>query len=257
MPVIGFSHYNLRAPRALLDGLRDFYRDVVGLEVGHRPAFRSFGYWLYAGGQAVLHLSEAGPAENRPATPAGTFDHVAFACSERAAYEDALARRGIEYRVAVVPGTGMTQVFFKDPAGNGVELNFEDAAGPDEHAIREVHAAWIDAVNAGDLSRLLGLMTDDAVFLNPGQQPLDKSGFPSNFSSAHQRFRIECSSELEDVVVAGTVAYTRSRDRLSLTPRTGGAATRLAGDRMTIYRKQADGQWRLARDAHTLSELAA
>lgn len=31
MPALGFSHYNLRAPRALLDELRDFYRDVVGL----------------------------------------------------------------------------------------------------------------------------------------------------------------------------------------------------------------------------------
>ena len=60
MPAIGFSHYNLRAPRALLDELREFYCDVVGLELGARPPFRSFGYWLYAGGHPVLHLSEAG-----------------------------------------------------------------------------------------------------------------------------------------------------------------------------------------------------
>lgn len=132
MTAIGFSHYNLRAPRALLDELRDFYRDVVGLEVGHRPSFRSFGYWLYAGGQAVLHLSEAGPGENRPAAPLGTFDHAAFRCAGRETYELQLARRGIDYRVAVVPGTGLTQVFFKDPAGNGVELNFEESMGADE-----------------------------------------------------------------------------------------------------------------------------
>ncbi|MCG3117031.1 MAG: hypothetical protein LLH30_15245 [Candidatus Manganitrophus sp. SA1] len=31
----------------------------------------------------------------------------------------------------------------------------------------EVHTAWIDAVNAGDLVCLLSLMADDAVFLNP------------------------------------------------------------------------------------------
>ena len=126
MPAIGFSHYNLRAPRALLDELRDFYCEVVGLEVGHRPPFRSFGYWLYAGEQAVLHLSESSPAENRPSAPQGTFDHAAFRCIGRQAYEDELSRRGIKYRVAVVPATQLLQIFFSDPAGNGIELNFED-----------------------------------------------------------------------------------------------------------------------------------
>lgn len=128
MPPLGFSHYNLRAPRALLDELRDFYRDVVGLRVGDRPPLRSFGYWLYAGADAVLHLSEAGPAEHRPRHPQGTFDHVAFRCTGRQAYEAALAGRGIAYKVAVVPATQQVQLFFADPAGNGVELNFEERA---------------------------------------------------------------------------------------------------------------------------------
>lgn len=124
MPVIGFGHYNLRASRALLDELRDFYCDVVGLTVGDRPPFRSFGYWLYAGENAVLHLSEAGPEEDRPAQPAGTFDHAAFRCTDRAAYERKLTSQGIQYRVAIVPATQQLQIFLTDPAGNGVELNF-------------------------------------------------------------------------------------------------------------------------------------
>jgi catechol-2,3-dioxygenase len=126
MPAIGFSHYNLRAPRALLDELRDFYCEVVGLELGYRPPLRSFGYWLYAGGHAVLHLSESGPAENRPAQPLGTFDHAAFCCTGRDAFEHELTRRGIKYKSSVVPGIRQLQLFFTDPAGNGVELNFEN-----------------------------------------------------------------------------------------------------------------------------------
>lgn len=124
MSALGFSHYNLRAPRALLDELRDFYCDVVGLTVGQRPPFRSFGYWLYAGDHAVLHLSEAAPDENRPAQPVGTFDHAAFRCTDRAAYENKLRSQGIKYRVAIVPATQQLQIFITDPAGNGVELNF-------------------------------------------------------------------------------------------------------------------------------------
>jgi uncharacterized protein (TIGR02246 family) len=124
---------------------------------------------------------------------------------------------------------------------------------PDERAIREVHSTWIDAVNAGDLVRLLTLMADDVVFLNPGQVPLGRDGFSAVFPAAHQQAWISCRSELEEVVVVGEVAYTRSRDALSVTQRAGGEVTQLAGHRVTLYRKQPDGRWLLARDIHTLS----
>ena len=126
---------------------------------------------------------------------------------------------------------------------------------PDERAIREVHTTWIEAVNAGDLVRLLTLMTDDVVFLNPGQAPFGPDGFSANFSAAQQQVRIRCSSELDEVVVVGEVAYTRSRDALSVTPLAGGDATQLAGHRITVYRRQPDGRWLLARDANTLSKV--
>ncbi|MEZ4222570.1 MAG: SgcJ/EcaC family oxidoreductase [Polyangiaceae bacterium] len=125
----------------------------------------------------------------------------------------------------------------------------------EEQTIRQLHSIWIDAVNAGELDRLLALTTDDVVFLSPGQAPADRAGFASNFSIGHEQARIRCSSELEEVVVAGDVAYARSRDALTVTPRTGGRETRLEGHRITVYRKQADGRWLLARDAHTLSPV--
>lgn len=126
---------------------------------------------------------------------------------------------------------------------------------PDELAIHELHSTWIDAVNAGDSNRLLDLMTDDAVFLSPGQGPLGREGFSPNFLSAHQRLSIRCESVLEEVVVAGEVAYTRCRDALSTTPHAGGDTTRLAGHRLTVYRKNPSGSWLLARDAHTLAPV--
>jgi glyoxylase I family protein len=124
MPVTGFSHYNLRAPRKLLDELRDFYCAVVGLSVGARPPLRSFGYWLYAGDQAVLHLSEAGADELRAVNTATTFDHAAFACENLAEMKAQLDRLQVGYQQSQVPATGHSQLFLTDPAGNGVELNF-------------------------------------------------------------------------------------------------------------------------------------
>ena len=116
----------------------------------------------------------------------------------------------------------------------------------DEREIRTVHSIWIDAVNAGDLARLL----------TPGQAPFGREGFSSNFRTAHQQMRICCTSELEEVIVVGEVAYTRSRDALSVTPRAGGKAAQFAGHRMTVYRKQRKGRWLLCRDVHTLSAVA-
>jgi uncharacterized protein (TIGR02246 family) len=125
----------------------------------------------------------------------------------------------------------------------------------EEREIHAVHSTWIDAVNAGDLTRLLAFMADDVVFLNPGKAPFGRDGFSSNFLAAEQQFRISCASELEEVIIVGDFAFTRSRDTLSVTKCNGGEVTQFAGHRMTIYRRHSQGRWLLARDAHTLSPV--
>jgi catechol-2,3-dioxygenase len=124
LSVTGFNHYNLRAPRLLLDQLKDFYCEVVGLTIGPRPSFRSFGYWLYAGEHDVLHLSETAPGEVRATQIQTTFDHVAFTCTDPVAMEEILVERRIEFGERFIEQTRTRQIFFRDPAGNGVELNF-------------------------------------------------------------------------------------------------------------------------------------
>lgn len=125
----------------------------------------------------------------------------------------------------------------------------------DEQAIRAFHATWIDAVNAGDLDRLLAMMTADAVFLIVGEESVGRDAFSARFAGAHEHLRIRCVSDLVDVVVADDVAYTLSRDSLAVCPLAGGDETRLAGDRLTVYRKQSDGRWLLDRDANVLSPV--
>jgi catechol-2,3-dioxygenase len=130
MPVETFDHYNLRAAQPLLDELLEFYRDVIGLTLGERPPFRRFGYWLYAGGRPVLHLAEADFGETCAKDAAGTFNHASFSCTDLSGFEAHLAARGVEWRTARVPLIGQIQLFVRDPAGNGVELNFAaDEAG--------------------------------------------------------------------------------------------------------------------------------
>lgn len=47
----------------------------------------------------------------------------------------------------------------------------------DESAIREAIATWMRASAAGDIDTVLGLMTDDVVFLVPGAEPFGKEAF--------------------------------------------------------------------------------
>jgi catechol 2,3-dioxygenase-like lactoylglutathione lyase family enzyme len=124
MAVTGIDHYNLRAPLAVLERIRDWYRDTVGLTAGERPPFSHRGFWLYAGAQPLLHLSEESVGEHHPIPGAGTFDHIAFRCDDFDAMRARLDGAGIAYRVADVPLTRTRQIFLQDPAGNGVELNF-------------------------------------------------------------------------------------------------------------------------------------
>jgi len=61
--------------------------------------------------------------------------------------------------------------------------------------------------------------------------PLNRAGFSTGFPAAHQRARIKCISEMEDVVVVGEVACTWSRK--SLTVRGNGAVVRPGGFTIT------------------------
>ena len=122
--ILGFDHYNLRADRDTMELLKVFYRDVVGLTLGERPPLKSFGYWLYAGGKDVLHLSEVREGETALHDIKTTFDHVAFRAKDLQRSVQHLEALGIEFSQIEISTTHTVQVFFKDPAGNGVELNF-------------------------------------------------------------------------------------------------------------------------------------
>lgn len=122
MPVDGFQHINIRS--ADVERAREFYARVLGLRAGDRPPFRSAGYWLYLGDQAVVHLVQRGPDE--PVDPgSGNLDHVAFRGVDLDGTRQALHAAGIPFREAVVPRDKTMQIFVHDPDGIKLELNFE------------------------------------------------------------------------------------------------------------------------------------
>jgi uncharacterized protein (TIGR02246 family) len=123
----------------------------------------------------------------------------------------------------------------------------------DERAIRAVVDTWFAATRSGDLETVLSLMTDDVVFMVPGQQPFGKDAFAAA-SRGMADIAIDGSSEIVELHVSGEWAYLRNRIEISATPK-GGGATRRSGYTLTIFRKEPDGRWRLARDANLLAKV--
>ena len=118
------DHINIAAPFDLLEKVRDFYCAVLKLEDGFRPGFSDRGFWLYSDDKPLIHLSErSGRSESHQP---GYLDHVAFRSSGLGTMKDRLASHGIEYRSGYIQEFNMTQLFFTDPAGTGLEVNFPD-----------------------------------------------------------------------------------------------------------------------------------
>jgi catechol 2,3-dioxygenase-like lactoylglutathione lyase family enzyme len=110
-----------------LEATRDFYADVLGLEVGPRPSFKSPGYWLYLGDQAVVHLANKdSDSEN---TGTGPIDHVAFEATGLKEMIARLEELAISVRHHKVPDLDLHQVFIHDPNGVKIELNYPASEG--------------------------------------------------------------------------------------------------------------------------------
>lgn len=125
MPATKLDHVNIRTEKAR--ETRDFFVDIVGLREGDRPPFNFGGYWLYAGDQAVIHITDArdegahGIAVGRAGA---AIDHVSFRMTGYDGLMETLRRRGMKFERRIVPRNGDVQVFVDDPNGVSVELTF-------------------------------------------------------------------------------------------------------------------------------------
>lgn len=122
----------------------------------------------------------------------------------------------------------------------------------DERAIRDLVATWMRASQERDLATVLGLMTEDVVFMVPGREPFGKEAFAA-MSKEMQGARMQGTSDIRELSVLGDWAYLRNYLTVMITP-PGGPPVRRAGYTLTILRKQ-NGRWLLARDANLLTRI--
>jgi catechol 2,3-dioxygenase-like lactoylglutathione lyase family enzyme len=123
--IISINHIQLVADKELVMKLRDFYCDVVGLAEGFRPAFERFGFWLYIGDKDVVHLITPKEGDGR-SHQKSSFDHVAFKTGDYQGVLKKLKSLNVLFKEKSIPGSTAHQIFLRDPAGNRVELNFDN-----------------------------------------------------------------------------------------------------------------------------------
>jgi uncharacterized protein (TIGR02246 family) len=125
----------------------------------------------------------------------------------------------------------------------------------DEQQIRHLIATWMSASKAGDIDTVLGLMTDDVIFLRPGHPPMvGKSAFAEAATPppGTPAPKVDGSCDIQEIQVLGDFAYIWTNLSVTLTPPGGAESMRRAGHTLTILKKQ-NGRWLLARDANMLA----
>ena len=119
-----------------VDKTKDFYVNILGLNIGYRPDFPFKGYWLYLDENpkaACIHLAmrkqDTGQdyyigKKDDVKSGSGAIDHVAFNAYDIESMKEKLEKISIEYTHRKVPGFPLEQLFIMDPDGVKVELNY-------------------------------------------------------------------------------------------------------------------------------------
>jgi uncharacterized protein (TIGR02246 family) len=126
----------------------------------------------------------------------------------------------------------------------------------DRQAILDLMTTWREATLRGDLPTILTLMTGDAVFLTPGNEPMTRDGFIEKFRGFREGMKLEATQDVKDLQISGDLAYAWTYLDVAVTLPDGGRGER-SGHVLTVFRRAADGRWQLARDANLLTPRRA
>ena len=136
----------------------------------------------------------------------------------------------------------------------GCASNEADVAA-DEAAIRQVDSDIVAAINAHNIDALLAFYAEDARMLPPGAPPVVGKDAIRDLANAFVSAGVVVTHNLEDVVVSkgGDLAYVSYSYELTFTDPEGTPGAEKGKD-ISIYKKAADGSWKLAIDMWSTNE---
>lgn len=132
-----------------------------------------------------------------------------------------------------------------------------DTTEADVAAITRAANEWAAAVQAGNLDQIVALFTNDIVLLPPNEPAvagMDATRvWGKGLVDAVTMTSVAIVSD--ETVVSGDWAFSRGVFRATMQPKGGGSpAAPVANKYILIWRRQADGSWKIARDIWNGSE---
>ena len=127
----------------------------------------------------------------------------------------------------------------------------------EEAAVRQVDRAIVAAGNAHDIEGLLDVFADDARMLPPNAPPVVGKNAIRELAGALVSPDFQVRHDMDEVFVSrgGDLAYVSYSYELTFTGPEGTPVTE-AGKDISIYKKDADGSWKLAIDMWSSNEPA-
>lgn len=123
------------------------------------------------------------------------------------------------------------------------------AAAADDAALSAVAAAsraWDEAYSAADVAGLADRYDEAAVSMPPGLPALStRAAIVADFKAFFDANRATHRTFDAERRVAGDYAIERARYEARIMPRDGGTETKESGKHVVVYRRQADGTWKV------------
>jgi len=135
MPLSHIEHFLVASDD--IDATRDWYARVLGMTSGPHPDFGFPVHWMYLNGVDVVHIGPSakmagaiqkqylGRTSEASAQGTGAIDHIAFRATGLRQMIEHLRAEGVPFTQRRANGQALFQLFFHDPNGIKIELNFE------------------------------------------------------------------------------------------------------------------------------------
>lgn len=133
------------------------------------------------------------------------------------------------------------------PKGDKAPVVADTASDSTAHL---AHEAYTSAINSNNLDSLSGMFTDDVVFLAAHAPPIVGKAAVRKWGEEYMNaYTTHWDKTMQEFKAAGEWAFERYSYKSTDTPKAGGSVVNDTGLGLVIYHHDADGKWRVARDA--------
>lgn len=120
-------------------------------------------------------------------------------------------------------------------------------------AVKAVEGDMLAAYKAHDAAKVASFYTADAAIMVPNAPPMRGSDAAVSMKDQFQdpNFSIDIKNERTDVASGGEMAFTHGTFHVTYTNPATKQAGAMDGSYVTVFRKQADGSWKVVQDIST------